>query len=44
MAVNTTTGRSDAEPEVPATLDDAELEDIVGGAAPHTVVCCGGSC
>jgi hypothetical protein len=38
MAINTS-----AEADVSATLSDAELEDIVGGAAPHTV-CCGGGC
>jgi hypothetical protein len=37
------TGRPDAEAEVSATLSDAELEGIVGGAAPHTV-CCGSDC
>ncbi|HLX48875.1 MAG TPA: hypothetical protein VKS82_11135 [Streptosporangiaceae bacterium] len=37
------TGRSDAEAEISATLSDAELEDIVGGASPH-VVCCGSNC
>ncbi|HEY2578904.1 MAG TPA: hypothetical protein VGI74_21575 [Streptosporangiaceae bacterium] len=38
MAINAST-----QADVSATLNDAELEDITGGAAPHTV-CCGSDC